>query len=50
MVGGGPLKLTPGQLTDGSELQMSLIWALIYTNQDKAVSEEKIMDTDIMAL
>ena len=29
---------------------MSLIWALVYTNQEKGANEEKVMDTDIIAL
>lgn len=29
MPGGGPFALNPGQITDDSELAMSLMWALI---------------------
>ena len=42
VVGGGPFCLGPGQITDDSELAMSLMWGIIKSNQkDKNQEEEK---------
>jgi len=49
MIGGGHFHLGPGQVTDDSELQMCIIWALIESNQNTLEDEEKYLNTDIFA-
>lgn len=49
MVGGGPNKLGPGQVSDQSEMAMCTIWGLLETNSGKSINEEKQMDTDQIA-
>ena len=44
MPGGGFHKTAPGQVTDDSELAMSLLKGLIDSNRDKQPGEVKVYD------
>ena len=44
MPGGGPFGLAPGQITDDSELAMSLMWGLIEGNKKLKNPNEHVLD------
>ena len=48
MIGGGSHEISSGQVTDDSEMAMSLMWALIATNQQLNEDEERYIDVDII--
>ena len=49
MYGGGVHKIGPGQVTDDTEMSMSLIWALIFCNQSLYPDDDKVINFDTIA-
>lgn len=46
MPGGGPFRLNPGQITDDSELAMSLLWGLIKGLKIFKQDHQNVLKTD----
>ena len=49
MRGGGIHSIGPGQVTDDSEMSMSLMWALIFVNKSIDADAEKVINFDTIA-